>query len=359
MKSEILVTWKSRNSASAAWACPPSTATTDEDEAIATIQRALELGINFLDTAQIYGPLTNEELVGKAIKGKRDEYVIATKFQRNLDDAVPGDMSTLGALDGSAENVKKTIDGLAAAPRHRPRRPLLPAPRRPERRDRGDGRRDGRAGRGGQGPPHRPERGGAGDDPPRPRRPPDHRAADRVLAVGRGSRRRRSCRPAGSSGSASSPTRRSGAASSPGRFSSRTSSTRTTSGAHNPRFQGENLEAQQADRREGQGDRRGEGHHPGPAGAGLGARPGRRHRPDPGTKRRKYLEENAAAVDVELTEDDLARIDEELPEVSGDRYAGGHGGGQSLESLRSGSERWRTSAPCAPCSSPRTAPPGG
>jgi aryl-alcohol dehydrogenase-like predicted oxidoreductase len=43
--------------------------------------------------------------------------------------------------------------------------------------------------------------------------------------------------------------------------------------------------------------------------------------PIPGTKRREYLEENAAAVDVELTEEDLARIDEELPEVSGDRYA--------------------------------------
>jgi hypothetical protein len=44
---------------------------TDEPEAIAMIHRALELGINFLDTAQLYGPLTNEELVGRAIKGKR------------------------------------------------------------------------------------------------------------------------------------------------------------------------------------------------------------------------------------------------------------------------------------------------
>src|SRR5215213_5521342 len=84
---------------------------TDEEESIATIQRALELGIDFLDTAQIYGPLTNEELVGRAIKGRRDEYVIATKFQRDLDNTVPGDMSTLGGIDGSAENVRKTIDG--------------------------------------------------------------------------------------------------------------------------------------------------------------------------------------------------------------------------------------------------------
>src|SRR5918912_838847 len=59
----------------------------DEDEGIKTIQRALELGVNFIDTAQLYGPLTNEMLVGRAIKGHRDDYVIATKFSRRMDDA--------------------------------------------------------------------------------------------------------------------------------------------------------------------------------------------------------------------------------------------------------------------------------
>ena len=85
--------------------------TTDEAESEATIRRALELGINFLDTAQLYGPLTNEELVGRAIQGHRDEYVIATKFARRMDDATPGDMSTTGPLDGSADHVRTSIEG--------------------------------------------------------------------------------------------------------------------------------------------------------------------------------------------------------------------------------------------------------
>ena len=156
---------------------------TDEDESVKTIHRALELGINFLDTAQLYGPLTNEELVGRAIKGRRDDVVIATKFARRMDNATPGDMSTVGPLDGSAEHVKSSVeislrqlgtDYIDLYYQHRVD---------PNVDDRGDGRRDGRARQRGQDPPHRPERGGAGHDPPRPRRAPDHGRADRVLAV--------------------------------------------------------------------------------------------------------------------------------------------------------------------------------
>src|SRR3954468_23937627 len=53
---------------------------TDEGEAVATIHRALDLGVTFLDTADMYGPFTNEQLVGRAIAGRRDEVVLATKF---------------------------------------------------------------------------------------------------------------------------------------------------------------------------------------------------------------------------------------------------------------------------------------
>jgi aryl-alcohol dehydrogenase-like predicted oxidoreductase len=85
--------------------------TADEREAIETIHRALELGVDFLDTADIYGPFTNERLVGRAIKGRRDEVVLATKFGNVRNEqgerlGIRGDREyVLAACDASLERL--------------------------------------------------------------------------------------------------------------------------------------------------------------------------------------------------------------------------------------------------------------
>ena len=78
---------------------------TDEDEAISTIHRALDLGVTFLDTADMYGPFTNEELVGRAIAGRRDDVQLATKFGnvRTADGGRAG-------IRGDAEYVREACD---------------------------------------------------------------------------------------------------------------------------------------------------------------------------------------------------------------------------------------------------------
>ena len=78
----------------------------DRGESVATIHRALDLGVDFLDTADVYGPHTNEELVGSAIKGRRDEVVLATKFGIVRD---PDDPRRRG-VNGRPEYVRSSID---------------------------------------------------------------------------------------------------------------------------------------------------------------------------------------------------------------------------------------------------------
>ena len=79
----------------------------DEKESLATIDRALELGVNFLDTADMYGPYTNEELVGKALKGRREKFVLATKFGIVFD---PNDPTRRG-INGKPEYVRRAVEG--------------------------------------------------------------------------------------------------------------------------------------------------------------------------------------------------------------------------------------------------------
>ena len=78
----------------------------DEKEAIATIQRSLELGGTLLDTADLYGPLLNERLIAKAINGNREKYIIASKFGYEIND----EEQLTWAINGSKKYVKKAVE---------------------------------------------------------------------------------------------------------------------------------------------------------------------------------------------------------------------------------------------------------
>ena len=86
------------------WAYGPA----DAGEAIATIHRALDLGVTFLDTAEVYGPYENEKLVGQAIAGRRDEVFLATKFGFVIGEA--DGVASIGGTDIGPEHVREVCD---------------------------------------------------------------------------------------------------------------------------------------------------------------------------------------------------------------------------------------------------------
>ena len=293
---------------------------TDEDESTKTIERALELGIDFLDTAQLYGPLTNEELVGRAIKDRRDEYVIATKFARRMDDATPGDMSTTGPLDGSADHVRRSIDvslrrlgtdyvdlyyqhrvdpnvaieetvgamaelveagkvryiGLSEAAAETIRRAHAVHPITAVQTEYSLWTRD---------------------------------LEDEILPT---------LRELGIGLVAYSPLGRGFLS---GRFKSPEDLDEDDFRRTGPRFTGENLERNQALVAKVEELAAEKGCTAAQLALAWVLAQGEDVVPIPGTKRREYLEQNAAAAAVELSADDLARIDAELPQAAGERYA--------------------------------------
>jgi aryl-alcohol dehydrogenase-like predicted oxidoreductase len=292
----------------------------DEDEAIATIHRARELGITFLDTAQLYGPLTNETLVGRAIKGQRDQYVIATKFARRMDGATPGDMSTVGANDGSADHVRSSIDGslerlgvdyIDLYYQHRvdPQVEIEETVgAMAELVEQGKVRHIGLS----EAAPETIRRAHAVHpitavqtefsmwtrDP----------TENGVLAT---------CRELGIGFVAYSPLGRGFLS---GRFSSPDELDQNDFRRHGPRFTGENLKANLQLAAKVAEIAQEKSVTPAQLALAWVLAQGEDIVPIPGTKRREYLEQNAGAADVQLTEEDLRRIEAELPAVSGDRY---------------------------------------
>jgi len=289
---------------------------TDEAESIATIHRAIELGITFLDTAQIYGQGANEELVGRAVRGRRDEVVIATKFM--------GTVNPDGSrrIDGSAAFVRESLDGSLARLgvdhvdlyyQHRvdPATPIEETVgAMAELVAAGKVRRLGLSEAG----PETVRRARAvhpiaalQSEYSLWTRDPEGDVLD-------------TCRELGIGFVAYSPLGRGFLA---GRFASPDELADDDFRRTNPRFTGDNLARNLRLAERVRELAAAKGVTPAQLALAWVLSRGPDVVPIPGTKRRSYLEQNAAAGEVELTAGDLALLDEEFPSgaAAGDRYA--------------------------------------
>jgi aryl-alcohol dehydrogenase-like predicted oxidoreductase len=289
----------------------------DEGEAVATIHRALELGCTFLDTAEMYGPYTNEQLLGKAIAGRRDEVQLATKF--GLRYAPTADNPTNRVLDGSPENVRRSIEGsLERLGTDHVDLYYL----------------------------HRVDPGTPIEETVGAMAELVQEGKVRHLGLSEASaqtiRRAHATHPitalqsewslwtrdieaeilpaARELGIGVVPYSPLGRGFLSGRFTSPDQLDADDFRRHGPRFTGENLEQNLRLVSKVAEIAQEKGCTPGQLALAWVLAQGDDVVPIPGTKRRRYLEENLGALDVELTPEDLDRIDDELPEAAGDRY---------------------------------------
>ena len=291
--------------------------TTDEGEALATIDRALELGCNFLDTAEMYGPYKNEELIGKAIAGRRDDFVIATKWGIRFAPTPENPLNRV--LDGSRENARRALEGSLARlgtdhvellylHRVDPSRPIEETVgAMAELVQEGKVRHIGLS----EAAPETLRRAHATH--PITALQTEYSlwtrdVEDEILPT---------CRELGIGFVPYSPLGRGFLS---GRFKSPDDLDADDFRRQGPRFQGEALEQNLKLAAKVEDLAREKGCTPGQLALAWVLAQGDDVVPIPGTKRRKYLEENLAAADVELSADDLARIDAEVPAAAGDRY---------------------------------------
>jgi aryl-alcohol dehydrogenase-like predicted oxidoreductase len=289
----------------------------DDAESLATINRALELGITFLDTSDVYGPFTNEELVGRAIKGRRDQFIIATKFGIMRDPKNPEKRG----FNGKPEYVRQSCEaslkrlGIDTIDLYYQHRVDTSTPIEDTVRAMADLVKEGKV----------RHLGLSEAKPATMRRAVKvHPIAalqteyslwtrdpeDEILAT---------CRELGIGFVAYSPLGRGFLT---GQFQRFEDLAPDDYRRASPRFQGENFQKNLDLLRKVEEMAKEKGCTPSQLALAWVLAQGEDIVPIPGTKRRKYLEENAAALDVKLTPADLRRLAEAFPHgaASGQRY---------------------------------------